>query len=441
MNSNQINSGGQGGMATLTISLILLLSLTVVAVAVSQSGVLQQRISGNDYRAKGVRDAAEAGLDYMVQYMEQNPPNWTAYSTSTMPAAAVSIAVPSYVITSGISSGATSYADYTFSNNGASGLAYQVASVQPKLAKITSQAWLGSDPSVTAKVSEYVTDTTDLTTLTRITAPPLSLNGCLGSGISGNPVLTTHMDPSTGIMTSKNAADNYVANNPGTQDSDCIVPSPHGSSGFNLTCTTVDGKNCTTNNSDCTLSNPNCSYSTNYKNNDLWSYYFPDISRQQMESLSSTQADAVTAGTMNTNYSDCANTNPSVPKRTIYYLTKADFPSNSKWQTDVGCAQYPVILVFAADPTDPTYDPCDKINGGPTIYGIVFIDGNCPNNDAKGWGGVHIYGSLAVNGNLNSFSSTAVISELDTGTSTSTTTGLTGTYAPVPGTWKDWTGS
>ena len=426
MHMRRMSVSKQRGMATLAVSLILLLSLTVVGVTLSQSGVFQQRISGNDYRAKGVGNAAEAGLDYAINYLESNPPDWTAYSSVTMPAAAVTITLPThYAIDSGIGSGSGTTADYNFSNpnTSASGVAYQVVSVQPKLVKVTAQAWLSANSTVTAKVSEYVTDTSDLTNLMHITAPPLVMKGCLGSDISGNPKLITHIVPSTGILTTDAAykAAEQLGEN-------CLETSPHGSSGFNLLCTASNGQKCT---------DPSPSHSGTYT--DAWTYYFPTITRTEMQSLSAAQANAVASGTMNENYSDCSSADPSAPKRTIYYLTKDYFAKNGKWQTNVGCSKYPVILVFAADPSDPTYDPCNKINGGPTIYGVVFIDGTCPNEDAKGWGGTQIYGSLGINGNLNSFSSTAQISMLGTSSSTSVTTGLPGAYAPVPGPWKDWT--
>ncbi|WP_455204724.1 hypothetical protein, partial [Kaarinaea lacus] len=42
---------------------------------------------------------------------------------------------------------------------------------------------------------------------------------------------------------------------------------------------------------------------------------------------------------------------------------------------------------------------CPKINGGPTIYGVVFVDSDCPS--ANGFGGADFYGSAVVNGNIN----------------------------------------
>lgn len=425
MHKRRMSIFRQGGMATLVVSLILLLSLTIIGLTLTQSGVIQQRISGNDYRAKGVGNAAEAGLDYAISYLESNPPDWSAYSSVTLPAAAVAITLPTnYAINSGIVSGNGTYAGYKFLDpaTSVSGVNYQVVSVQPKLVKVTAQAWFGPDSTVTAKVSEYVTDTSDITNLIHITAPPLVMKGCLGNNISGNPQLTTHVVPSTGILTTDAA---YKAAE--QLGEDCLDPSPHGSSGFNLACTDSSGSKCT---------DPSLSHAGTFT--DAWTYYFPTITRTALQSLSAVQAEAVASGTVNENYGDCGSADPSVPKRTIYYLTKDYFSGNGKWQTDVGCPKYPVLLVFAADPSDPSYDPCNKINGGPTIYGVVFVDGNCPNEDGKGWGGTQIYGSLGINGNLNSFSSNAQISMLGTSTSTTVTTGIPGSYAPVPGTWKDW---
>ncbi len=89
-----------------------------------------------------------------------------------------------------------------------------------------------------------------------------------------------------------------------------------------------------------------------------WDYVFPNTTKAQMKAA----ADYVTI---------------------FYYDAAIQAPNN--WHADVGTASKAAILVF------DTGAGCPKINGNPTIYGIVYYADDCSDN---GWGGATINGSL-----------------------------------------------
>ncbi len=379
----------QRGVATLAISVILLLSLTVMALTMTQSGVFQQKISGNDYRAKEVHNAAEAGMQYLV--------GWVGTHQSSLVTTGTNCITPP---SAGLVSGTGTYALTDISGN--SRLCYTVAmlgsSGTAQIIKLTATARASNDSNITATITQHVTNTPGVTSTITLTAPPLVLNGCLGK-ITGNPDITSS---NIGIMSNRPAGTLY--------DGDPCLDPGH----FKADCTSAD--NC-----------PNF-YQYGGQFSSVWDYYFRDqygnvIDPKVLQSLSAAEATAVSKGTMTEDYSGTS----ALPQRTVYYVT-----SSSNWHQSVGSATHPVILIFAPG------TGCSKINGGPTIYGIVYIADGCPGNDAAGWGATQIYGSLGVEGNLDKFSANA---KLNLVTPTSTTiihTGLSGVYAPLPGTWKDW---
>ncbi len=66
------------GMATLITSLVLLLAITLLSFAAARVGIMEQRISANDYRAKQGFEAAQAGIEYAIA-MLQDPARKALY--------------------------------------------------------------------------------------------------------------------------------------------------------------------------------------------------------------------------------------------------------------------------------------------------------------------------------------------------------------------------
>jgi Tfp pilus assembly protein PilX len=68
-----INSHAQRGTAALLISLVILTLITFVSLYTSKTVVVEQQISGNEYRSRVAFEAAEAGLAAALTYAEVDP--------------------------------------------------------------------------------------------------------------------------------------------------------------------------------------------------------------------------------------------------------------------------------------------------------------------------------------------------------------------------------
>ena len=79
----------QRGVAVLAVGVIVLILATIITLSAANVGVLEQRISGNEYRSKRAFETAHAGIDFAQMYLEENKKElstwtWTACS-STLP--------------------------------------------------------------------------------------------------------------------------------------------------------------------------------------------------------------------------------------------------------------------------------------------------------------------------------------------------------------------
>ena len=72
----------QKGAATLLIAVVLLFILTLITIFAARVGLQDQRISGNDYRAKAAFSAAQAGLDYGEAFIQNNVGTFMAALTT-----------------------------------------------------------------------------------------------------------------------------------------------------------------------------------------------------------------------------------------------------------------------------------------------------------------------------------------------------------------------
>lgn len=66
----------QAGVATLVVIIILLFSISGLSFYAANTGILEQKISINDYRAKQLSEASDAGLDVGVSWLTNHSPNW-----------------------------------------------------------------------------------------------------------------------------------------------------------------------------------------------------------------------------------------------------------------------------------------------------------------------------------------------------------------------------
>ena len=110
-------------------------------------------------------------------------------------------------------------------------------------------------------------------------------------------------------------------------------------------------------------------------------------------------------------------------ERTVVWVYD-DKNYNKSW----GSADSPIILIF-----DKEAD-CPKINGGPEIFGIVFIDSEC--DSGNGWGGLTVTGTVAINGKLKKLNANTEIRAWATA-SNDTNTLKSSRVARIPATWRD----
>jgi len=82
----------QRGAATLFVAVILLIAVTLLVMFAVRVGILDQRISGNEFRHKEAFSNAEAGLEQAASYLRANPAlhedsavGWTACDNTTFP--------------------------------------------------------------------------------------------------------------------------------------------------------------------------------------------------------------------------------------------------------------------------------------------------------------------------------------------------------------------
>lgn len=70
----QIDSrSAQTGSATLVVALVLLIVTSMITLYAGRNVVMEQRISANDYRAKQLAQAADAGVEYGIAWLISNP--------------------------------------------------------------------------------------------------------------------------------------------------------------------------------------------------------------------------------------------------------------------------------------------------------------------------------------------------------------------------------
>lgn len=68
----------QQGAATMIVVAVLAIAMALVALTIANTGLMEQRISGNDLRAREAQEAAEAGLDYGIAWASKNNVGITA---------------------------------------------------------------------------------------------------------------------------------------------------------------------------------------------------------------------------------------------------------------------------------------------------------------------------------------------------------------------------
>lgn len=160
----------QAGVATLLTAVMLMIGTTVITFSVARTGMMEVRMANNEYRAKEVHEAAEAGLEYGFSWLANNTASWVETQSGIETATPDN---PAPVISAG--NGDTYNAVVLFSRD----------PTYKYFIQVTSVATSATDASITATLSQYVSQ--DSGPLNPSTDPaPFILNGCL-SNVNGTP--------------------------------------------------------------------------------------------------------------------------------------------------------------------------------------------------------------------------------------------------------------
>jgi Tfp pilus assembly protein PilX len=140
---------------------------------------------------------------------------------------------------------------------------------------------------------------------------------------------------------------------------------------------------------------------------DSWSYVFGSMTKADMAALANAQPGGPTSGP-------------------IYYYDASTTPTT--FHASLGSATSPVIIVFDTDSSTP----CPKINGGATIFGIIYCGGGL---DMQGWGGTTIFGSMITGNDVTKFTANASIQPNGTNSTSAYSAGAV--VSKVTGSWRD----
>lgn len=173
----------QRGVAALLVILILLFSISGMTLYAANTGLLEQKVSTNDYRAKQLAEAADAGINYAQAWMAQNT-NEITWGTAA----------------DGFQT-STNTVSTSMANGFLANIVFTRAVTMPDHVLITSTATETGGSSVTAVAKLGVVQKKLL-----VGPPnsPIVVNGCV-SGVTGNPDIS-NTSGTTEIVSSQNAA-------------------------------------------------------------------------------------------------------------------------------------------------------------------------------------------------------------------------------------------
>jgi Tfp pilus assembly protein PilX len=394
----------QQGAATLFVVMMLAIIMAVISLTTARTGLMEQKVTGNDLRAREVQEAAEAGLEYGVGWANNNSiPNTVTCSSGSLPAGC-----PTLLTTVAGSSTGESYVYTLTYTKGADSV------------KVTSAAQGVADSSIAATSETVIKQTPmELFDLGMPMPPPWVIAGCITGAPTGTPdtfvlnatnpaVLSgTSSDPSCLPQGNLDVTVWTDANGNGVKD----AGEEGAITGFNRDTFPCPGTHC------------------------AWNYVFKMDLQDAIDMA--TNAGHVYSGSI-----PCgpANSSPS-----IYVInnsgpiTGADISDSGSCtgtgvdEKTIGAPDQPILLII------PSANDCPRFNGGITIYGIIYFESatECASN---GWGGAKVYGSVIWEGDVDKPNANSEFIEVDLEDDGDLNTVFNigmDSAARIPGTWKD----
>lgn len=440
----------QQGAATLIVVSVLAIAMALVALTISNTGVMEQRISGNDLRAREAQEAAEAGLNYGLAWARK-------HAIPGNPAAGnfVKTACPG-------GNGCPPDPDKIKGSSTGENYGYSLEYFKyPSSIKVVSTAFpvdgsgKKSDDSLSARSETFIKQVPKrLFQGGVVMPPPWVVNGCVAK-VTGNPNLLLLDAHSKAILTSLASINlDTMAN------AALLTPEQLLNAALKL-CLDVEllglhlGVNLWVDaDVDGVLDDKSAEVGTGIvleqaKNTDsfkcdagdthcAWNQFFN-------LSVDATADVAVDVGQV-FGESDKIPCGPAL-SASVYVVNKTN-PINASDIIDIsgdcekitgvdsktiGAPNNPIILIV------PKEAGCPKFNGGITIFGIVYFESQnaCK---ANGWGGATIYGSVIWEGDVDKPNANSKFIEVDYARNGSLDEVFNigpDDAVNLPGTWKD----
>lgn len=366
----------QRGSATLFVSVMLVVLVTLSSVYALRSVLFEQKDSSNHYWTTQAHEVAQSGIEHALAWLDVsyadgipatfNGPIWGAADAALCPPGFTGVQWQCLALdtSTGLDASTDVIAQHTL----------QVRILRditrPNLALLWARA------SHATNLSQAVVQQVAYIPFGQGGGqqPPLVVNGCI-AGTTGTPQIC----PDQG------------------QGAPCPIlasPGAVGTSIKNLRLENLDGVG------DISQADKNACLDTGHLNlhgGDIvapavpapapscnpqaaWSTVFGSVTKTMVQDWSAAQAAAGLSQT-------------TTPKRTVYWID-----SNQPFHDNLGSATEPVTLVFSSAACTPD---CPTINGGPEVYGTVYLDTGCDASRANGWGGGTVYGTVAIDSGMS----------------------------------------
>jgi len=424
----------QHGAATLVVVLVLTMIMAVVSITTARTGIMEQKMTGNDLRAREAQEAAEAGLEYGIAWASKNyimgdvltcttaneqdcPVHSPVSGFSTSETYSYTLIFTKVTVT--ICSDPTYITESNCVNNGKTWESTLLVRVQS-----TSQG--NADINISAKAETFIKqDSFDLFGSGTTMPPPWVVAGCIQSP-KGTPDI--HVLDSSSVSIISGSSDPLSSCLP---EGNLTVYEWEDTNGNGIKDDTESGA--VVSPFANSIGNFNCNGATNCS----WDYAF-NLPLAEAKQLATTAGHVYDASTP----IPCgASSSPSI------YLINDVNPQNSGDITGgcssdnldgvddatIGVPHEPILLIV------PASAGCPKFNGGITIYGIIYYESTtaCASN---GWGGATVYGSVIWEGDVDRPNSNPEFIEVDYGSGDTLNNSFHTTIndaARLPGTWKD----
>lgn len=385
----------QQGAATLLMVSALALIMAVMLLTTTTVGTMEQRIVGNDLRAREAQEAAQAGLEYGIARAGNSKVPWVSGSnTLSCPGSAPC-------------SGSTPWLTLPTMTGSSTGESYAIRLTFSRSRADSAFIWIRStsngatDSSITA-VAEAAISPFSVLSARGASAPPLVMGGCM-TQTTGTPDIYPRWNDlnGNGVM-DPNELGVAIATSQPLQTSDGDICLDYCGPGKNCDPDQATGQPHADLHNGKTRNNLHLPRRPEYPPS-IWNYYF-NINQIQFRSYASTTL-SKTGG--------------------AYWIS-----DNGNWPNGTyGSEEDPVIIVFE--------NGCPNPGGNTTVWGILFFldDSNCNMN---GWGNVTVYGSIGITGGVTKMNANLEINHFGRGTKGYPSINWSPIAArQIPGTWRD----